>query len=90
VVARIVSTGIPILTVLAAIACGDTAPVTEITGPGIVRCQVSLSAPPSTVPPTGTIVSVAVEAARECAWTAAAEAEWISVSPVVPDKVREH
>jgi hypothetical protein len=66
--------------IVASTACGSTA-VTEITGPGSVRCQTSLAAPASPVAASGAQLTVGVVAARECAWTAASEASWLAVTP---------
>ena len=68
------------LSALAAAACGGA--VTEqVVGPGTIRCQISVSSPPQTVPATGSSVTLNVEAGRDCTWTASAETSWMQVTP---------
>ena len=60
--------------------CGATS-VTQVTGPGAVRCATSLSAAAGSLPSTGGAVTVSVSAARECGWTATSDTAWATVSP---------
>jgi hypothetical protein len=64
-----------------AAACGGSAAVTEVTGPGELRCQTTVSTPPSSFPAAGNRVTLTVTAARECTWSASSEASWVEVSP---------
>jgi hypothetical protein len=76
----LISGSISALLALLAVGCGGTS-VTELAGPGAVRCQTSLGTPAPTVPATGGRVDVTVSAARECSWTSSSEVSWIQVSP---------
>lgn len=64
---------------LAASACGSGS--TQLVGPTGPKCQATVSGVPSSLPAEGGQVSVTVNAARECGWTAASEASWAQVSP---------
>lgn len=64
---------------IVAVACGG-ATSEQLIGPTGSRCQIGL-APPPAVPASGSDVSVAVTAARDCTWTAASDAPWIAVNP---------
>ena len=69
-----------IVTATLAAACGGA--VTEqVVGPGIVRCQIGLSAPPQTVPAAGSTLTLNVDTARDCSWTATPETGWVQVTP---------
>jgi hypothetical protein len=60
-------------------ACGSS--TTTVTAPStIARCGVTLSATDATVPPEGGTGRITVTTARECAWSAASEAGWLSIS----------
>ena len=61
-----------------ALACGSTSSETTV-GPTPVRCGVALGAPPGTLPHDGGTGTVAVTAARECAWTASTQTSWITL-----------
>jgi hypothetical protein len=61
---------------LATIACESKSSTS--TGPSPVKCQVFLEAPSSSIEPAGGRSVVAVSAQPECAWTAAADAPWIT------------
>ena len=71
---------------LLTVACGGTS-VTELTGPGAIggagsdRCETVLGGTIPTVDPGGGRLELAVVAARECAWTASADASWAQVAP---------
>jgi hypothetical protein len=57
-------------------ACGSTS-VTS-TGPSPVKCQVTLAGPDSPLAPAAGTTTVTVSTTPECAWTAAADAAWVS------------
>jgi hypothetical protein len=61
-------------------ACGGNS-VSTTTGPTTVKCATSLSGLPSSIPAAGTKVQAVVSAARECSWSATAEAPWVQLSP---------
>ena len=61
-------------------ACSNSADVSTVAGPSIVRCGVSVTGGGSTVPAAGGTGTLAVTAARECAWSARSESAWISLS----------
>jgi hypothetical protein len=77
---RLIQGTISALLACAALACGGTS-ISQITGPGAVRCQTTLGAPSAPVPASGGSVTVSVGAARECSWTASSDASWVSVAP---------
>src|SRR5687767_8591034 len=59
--------------------CGSS--TTTVTAPStIARCGVTLSATDATVPADGGTGRITVTTARECAWSAASEAGWLSIS----------
>lgn len=60
-------------------ACGGTS-TSELSGPSALRCGVSLAAP-SQLPAAGASTSFALDTARECSWSASANADWIQLSP---------
>ena len=64
---------------LALTACGNSSSV-NVTGPSLDRCGVSVAAPSSVVPSGGGTGTLAVSAQRECAWSARADASWISLN----------
>ena len=58
--------------------CGSSA-TTSTTGPSsLTRCEVTPGAAPG-VPAQGGTASINVSAARECAWTASTEGQWLSI-----------
>ena len=60
-------------------ACGSSS--TTITSPGsLSKCAVTLGAPSSTLPANGGTGSITVKTERECQWTAASEAGWLTVA----------
>jgi hypothetical protein len=61
------------------VGCGRTT-VTEVVAPDVVRCATAISADTASVPSDGGSVSISVSAARECAWTAEAQAPWVQLS----------
>lgn len=60
-------------------ACGSSSS-TNVTGPSQVRCAVTLSTEDTSIAPSGGTGEVAVAANRECSWTAASEAAWLTVT----------
>jgi hypothetical protein len=64
---------------LAAAACGSS--TSTSTAPSTIsRCSVTLGATDSTVPSEGGAGRIQVASARECAWSAASETAWLSIS----------
>ena len=64
---------------VAAASCGSS--TSTSTAPSTIpRCSVTLGATDSTVPPEGGTGRIQVASARECAWSAASEATWLSIS----------
>lgn len=65
----------------AAVVSGCGSSTTTVTAPStIARCGVTLSATDATVPADGGTGRITVTTARECAWSAAAEVGWLSIS----------
>jgi hypothetical protein len=62
---------------LAVGACGSTS-TESVTGPSAPKCSVSLSGPAESIGADGGAGSVVVTTQPECAWTATAEASWIT------------
>src|SRR5688500_2697241 len=62
-------------------ACGGGTSVSELSGPTGVRCQSGFAVPPAGFPADGGRVTVVVSAARECSWSASADASWLQLSP---------
>jgi hypothetical protein len=62
-------------------ACGSTS-TESVTGPSEPKCSVSLTGPVESIAADGGAGTVVVSTQPECAWTATAEANWITVSPV--------
>jgi hypothetical protein len=64
--------------VLLLVACGSQ--TNTVTSPSALsKCSVTVGNPGSMIPADGGSGSVTVTAARECQWTASADAEWLSV-----------
>jgi Viral BACON domain len=61
-------------------ACGSTSTST-VAGPSPVKCQVTASNATPAFEATGGTGAVSVQAARECTWSAAAQAGWIAITP---------
>jgi hypothetical protein len=59
--------------------CGKTA-TTDVLGPSGGRCDVSVANNTSEVPASGGNGSLSVTVPRDCTWSAAAEASWITLS----------
>jgi hypothetical protein len=60
--------------------CGGTT-VDQMTGPGAVKCQITLSASGQDVPATASQFTVNVDATRDCAWNSQSDASWTQTSP---------
>ena len=71
------SFGLLVAAVLIASACGTTS-TESITGPDAPKCSVTLIAPEVSMGESGGAGSITVATQPECAWTAAAEASWIT------------
>jgi hypothetical protein len=63
-----------------AVGCGGTT-VDQMTSPGAVKCQITLSATTQDVPASASQFTVDLDAARECAWESHADASWTQTSP---------
>jgi len=66
--------------VAAGAGCGGTS-TEQVIGPTASRCQITLPSPPAALPASGSSVSLNVSAARDCTWTAASDAQWVTVTP---------
>ena len=67
--------------VAAALEAGCGSSVTTTTAPaGVTRCDVTIATPNSTIPAAGGVGRVTVATDRECAWTAASDAGWLSIT----------
>lgn len=64
---------------LAVTGCGSSSS-TNVTGPTVVRCAVTIGAEPITAPAAGTSGQFAVGANRECTWTASSEVGWVTLT----------
>ena len=59
--------------------CGGSA-ATSMTAPTqIVRCGIGMQTVEAPLPAEGGTASIAVTAARECAWSASAEGAWLTI-----------
>ena len=70
-------TGLVLAAILAA-ACGSSS--ATLTGPAPVKCSVDVSLGSTSIGPGGGKDTATVSAARECAWSAAPDASWISIT----------
>ncbi len=67
------------MAIVAAAGCGSS--TSTSTAPSTIsRCSVTLGATDATVPPEGGTGRIQVTTARECAWSAASEAPWLSIT----------
>jgi hypothetical protein len=74
-------TAIAAILSIGAIACGGGTSVTQIGGgPDPVRCATEVAPATASVPADGGRVTITISAARECTWTAAADAPWLELS----------
>jgi hypothetical protein len=60
--------------------CGSTS-TESVTGPSEPKCSVSLTGPAESIGADGGSGTIVVSTQPECAWTATAEASWITVTP---------
>jgi hypothetical protein len=58
-------------------ACGSTS-TESVTGPSAPKCSVSLTGPAESIHPNGGGGAIVVTTQPECAWTATAEASWLT------------
>jgi hypothetical protein len=66
---------------LAAAACGNDASTSmNVTAPAGTRCQATVSNPSSSFPSSGGTGTVNVTVARECAWTAASQSPFVTIT----------
>jgi hypothetical protein len=68
------------LAITSTVACGKTSSTT-VAGPSPAKCQLSATNSTPSFSASGGQGSIAVQAARECAWTAAAQADWVTLVP---------
>ena len=66
--------------IAAAAACGSTSSST-VAGPSPAKCQLSATNSTPNFTATGGQGAIVVQAARECAWTAAAQVNWVALMP---------
>lgn len=67
------------LAALAASACGGSTQ-TQVIGPSGVRCATTVSPDSTALPAEGGRVTLTVSVARDCSWSAHAEASWLQLS----------
>jgi hypothetical protein len=65
---------------VSAASCGSTS-VSQLTGPGAVDCSVTAATPQQALASNGDRVSLTITAARDCLWSANANAPWLQVTP---------
>ena len=71
---------IAILGLCAAGCGGASTTVTSVTSPTGTRCATTVSGAPASFGPSGGTGTLAIGVARECTWTAASQAPWISLT----------
>jgi all-beta uncharacterized protein/BACON domain-containing protein len=60
--------------------CGGTATSTSVVGPSGERCGVTVKSSTPALPASGGTGNLTVDTARECAWSARADAAWVTLS----------
>jgi hypothetical protein len=60
--------------------CACTSTQTSVTAPTASRCDISISNTPSSFTAAGGTGTVTVSTARDCTWTVATEAGWVSIT----------
>jgi hypothetical protein len=75
------STAVTLTTLLIAYGCGGSTAETDVVGPSVVRCAAATTAASQSFPHNGGITSVAVDAPRDCTWSAASDSAWLTLSP---------
>jgi hypothetical protein len=75
---RLLASTCATLAAIAAVNC--TSSETSVTAPSTQKCQVTASGSPSTFPAGGGSGTVAVSAARDCAWSLSVDAGWVTIS----------
>ena len=68
-----------VISMAAVTGCGNSAE-TNVAGPSITRCGLSVTGGSSAAPAAGGTGTLTVSVARECAWSARSESPWISLS----------
>jgi len=63
-----------------AAACGSSATTSSVTAPTTTRCQATITSSSSSFAAAGGSGTLAVATARECTWTASADATWITIT----------
>jgi Viral BACON domain/Putative binding domain, N-terminal len=76
------ASGLPIAALIVAaisiFGCGSSS--TSILQPSNDRCQIAIGGSSSTIPADGGTGSIAVNAARECLWSATSESPWLTIT----------
>src|SRR5688500_7594911 len=60
--------------------CGGAATSTNVAGPSAERCGVTVTSSTPALPASGGAGNLTVDTARECAWSARADAPWVTLS----------
>src|SRR5215475_2400283 len=60
--------------------CTSTQSTTSLTAPSIEKCQVQVSMSTTTFPENGGTGSLTVTTTRDCAWSVAVSANWVTVA----------
>jgi all-beta uncharacterized protein len=69
----------PLLIVAVFTGCGGSAE-TSVTAPTLTKCAISITNNPPEIPASGGNGSLAVNTARECAWSASSKDSWITLN----------
>src|SRR5262245_57131681 len=69
----------PLLIVAVVAGCGGSA-TTSVNAPSLTKCSLSITNTPAEVTAAGGSGSLALNTARECAWSASAKDAWITLS----------
>src|SRR5688572_25809412 len=77
---RLLTVAAAISLLLATSSCGGSAETSMTAPTQIVRCGISMQAVEAPLPSEGGTSSIAVTAARECAWSATAEGAWLTIT----------
>ena len=68
-----------LIATLLACACGSSA-VTSVTGPTAARCQIAVTNSAPNFTASGGTGTLSIGVARECAWTASSQADWVQIT----------
>jgi hypothetical protein len=74
----VLPTALALLAAIGVSGCGSSATTSAISPSPITRCAVTVSGD-GQVPATGATKSFSVSAARECAWSASVEGQWLAI-----------